>query len=105
MEKYAIVLYQHKHGTDCWLVEAGSAVAACVGVMLESVDERTPGEQRKILDLVVAGSFTEALREWRELTDETFEVRPVHGVDSVLDVSIKSEAESRLKALPQDAEG
>lgn len=99
-QKTKIVLYHHRFGTDCWVAEADRAVASCVWVMLDSIDEIEDRDTKKlILQLVERDSFTEALRVYGDAMDESFEVRDVLGIDSTTDQEVKARAVGRLEVI------
>lgn len=94
------LIYNHRHGTEVSLYQTydGARLSACTTIIhwAEEV-EREKG--REVLQLIADGKFSEAMKMWPEISNESFEIVSSVPCSPQAAECIKSFARTRAKNL------
>lgn len=72
-----VVLYGHKHGTDCWVSSTESLAWSSIrNTIRHYMDDLTTEQSKKVTKLLRARKTVAAMNLWGEFTEEWFEVNP-----------------------------
>jgi hypothetical protein len=73
-----VVLYGHKHGTDCWVASSHElALASIKRTILDYIGDLEDSVVREMIkELLKGGEVIRAATMWSEVTDESFEINP-----------------------------
>ena len=73
-----IVLYGHKHGTDCWVTSTEGKAQASIGGTIKQYIDDVPMERdrKRIRYHLKAGRIMQAANIWVDIMEEWFEINP-----------------------------